>query len=97
MDQNILNAKLANDFFVTDFEGDWAIHVTLNMTEFQLKSDNAVYWAGMPCRLGRVEQGTLPEILKVISRLNSAALQTPDIFNPSSIEVDGDNWIEVTI
>lgn len=43
MDQNIINAKLANDFFVTDSEGDWAIHVTVNMTEFQLKSDNAVY------------------------------------------------------
>ena len=51
----------------------------------------------MPRRPGRAEQGTLPEILKDISRLNFAALQTPDIFNPSSVEVDGDNRIEVTI
>lgn len=51
-------------------ERDWTVHVT----EFQLKSDNAVYWAGMPRRPGRAEQGTLPEILKDISRLNFAAL-----------------------
>lgn len=92
-----IHAKLDHDSSMTDFNRKWKSHVTPNVTKLSLMSDNTIRWVARPHHPGRAKKGSLPEFFPKFFASKLCCPTAHDIFSSSSVEVDGDNTIEVMI